>query len=138
MGGGLLGYGDSAQISNSYATGNVSGGQSADVGGLIGVAQNGTFESSYSTGAVSGGEYSYVGGYMGDGIQFEIQDCYWDTTTSGTSDGIGDGGQTGLTGLTTEQLQAGLPKGFKKKIWAESGSINNGFPYLRENAPDKN
>jgi len=35
-----------------------------------------------------------------------------------------------VTGLTTEQFQAGLPAGFQPPFWAESADINNGFPYL--------
>jgi len=57
--GGIAGYASS--ISNSYATGNVSG--TGDyVGGLAGRA-NGSIENSYATGNVSGN--SYVGGLAG-------------------------------------------------------------------------
>ena len=38
-------------------------------------------------------------------------------------------------GLTTEQLQSGLPPGFLSKFWLESANINNGLPYLRQNSP---
>ena len=34
----------------------------------------------------------------------------------------------GITGLTTAQLQSGLPAGFNPSIWAESASINGGLP----------
>jgi hypothetical protein len=41
----------------------------------------------------------------------------------------------GVTGLTTEQLQSGLPEGFDPSIWGESADINGGLPYLLANPP---
>ena len=41
----------------------------------------------------------------------------------------------GITGLTTAQLQSGLPAGFDPSIWAESPNINGGLPYLITNPP---
>jgi len=58
-------------------------------------------------------------------------------TTSGTNQGTGGGNVSGITGLTTQQLQAGLPKGFTKKTWAENAKVNNGLPYLIDNPPEK-
>jgi hypothetical protein len=43
--------------------------------------------------------------------------------------------QSGLTGLTDAQLKSGLPPGFDPKIWGQSPSINNGYPYLLSNPP---
>jgi len=50
---------------------------------------------------------------------------------------VGIGKSTGITGLTTQQLQSGLPTGFDPKIWAENPNINNGLPYLIANPPPK-
>jgi len=61
--GGLVGHNYAGSISNSHATGNVSGG--FFVGGLAGSNQYGAISSSYSTGNVSGS--SYVGGLVGYG-----------------------------------------------------------------------
>lgn len=121
-------------INNSYATGAVTGGADAEVGGFSGEAGS-PIEDSYSTGAVAGGTGSVVGGFSG-------AECYctnsdWDTTTSGTDQGTGFGNVSGLIGLTTEQLQSGLPNGFDPKVWAENPNINNGFPYLIANPPPK-
>jgi hypothetical protein len=130
--GGLIGL-DEGGTSNSYATGTVTGGTSAYVGGLDGEA-DGALTTSYSTGAVNGGSGSLAGGFVGyPGAK--MSDCYWDTTTSGTDNGTGGGNRTGLTGLTTTQLQSGLPTGFDPTIWAEDKKINHGFPYLINNPP---
>jgi hypothetical protein len=64
-----------------------------------------------------------------------MSDCYWDTTTSGTDEGVGYGGSSGLAGLSTEQLQSGLPAGFKAKVWSEKSTIDDGFPFLKANSP---
>lgn len=124
-------------IVNSYATGAVDGGfaGAGDVGGLA--AENGppgTISTSYSTGVVADG--NVVGGGVGDnGNESAFLDDYWNTTTSGTSTGVGEGEATGVTGLTSQQLQSGLPAGFDPMVWAENPNINNGFPYLINNPP---
>jgi filamentous hemagglutinin family protein len=61
--GGLVGYNSSPLISNSHATGDVSGGGS-DVGGLVGYnSATGAVNGSYAWGSVFGA--SYVGGLIG-------------------------------------------------------------------------
>ncbi|HEY1614825.1 MAG TPA: GLUG motif-containing protein [Rhizomicrobium sp.] len=148
-------------ITQSYATGNVSG---LDVGGLISVNQ-GEIDNSYATGTVTGTfDGSLVGGMAGEDAaittsystgmvgcttgcevggfvgraDFVHQDDYWDTTTSGTDQGTGDlGNGAGITGLTSRKLKSGLPSGFDSSIWAEDKKINNGFPYLINNPPEK-
>ena len=130
--GGLAGGG--SFITNSYATGAVQSGsgRQVKVGGLTG---SGSFVStSYSAGSVAGGGDSEVGGFMGEGHKNSFQD-YWDVDTSGTSQACGAGNCAGVSGLTTDQLQSGLPAGFDPKIWAEAPEINGGLPYLRANPP---
>jgi hypothetical protein len=152
--GGLVGYfladpSTPGTISNSYATGAITGGQNANsgqnvnVGGLIGVTSvaggSGSVVDSYSTGALTGGAGSFVGGLIGYDAQQANTDDYWDIDTSGVSDpsqGAGNiANDPGITGLTTAQLQSGLPAGFDPSIWAESPSINGGLPYLIANPP---
>jgi hypothetical protein len=48
---------------------------------------------------------------------------YWDTTTRGIDDGVKGGNESGVTGMTTQQLQSGLPKGFSAKVWGENPNI---------------
>jgi hypothetical protein len=128
-------------IQNSYSTGAVSVGADGQAGGLVGRNPNPhvnkpTVYTSYSTGAVSGVSPSEVGGFAGaNGVA--QSDTYWDTTTSGTTQGVGKGNKTGITGLTTQQLQSGLPRGFDPSVWGEKPNINNGLPYLLANPPPK-
>jgi hypothetical protein len=139
--GGLIGN-DNGLVENCYAEGAATIGNSGEVGGLAG-ENDLTIETSYSTGAATGGPRTDVGGSLGyDGSQVDggsVSDIYWDTTTSGItnlSQGAGNiANDPGITGETSAQLQAGLPAGFDPTIWAESPSINNGFPYLINNPP---
>ena len=68
-----------------------------------------------------------------------VTDVYWDLDTSGISDPSQGAGNSanypGITGLTTAQFQSGLPSGFDPSVWAQSPSINNGYPYLIANPP---
>jgi hypothetical protein len=41
----------------------------------------------------------------------------------------------GITGLSTAQLQSGLPAGFDPTVWGENANINSGLPYLLANPP---
>lgn len=134
--GGFAGVDDAAGIiKNAYATGDVSGkGSSTSAGGFLGNLGGDTgdggyalVKDSYSTGTVSIGEFSSSGGFASVSAPSgpKIVDCYWDVTTSGITDPDGFG-----KGLTTQQLQAVLPKGFSAKDWAIDPKINNGLPYL--------
>jgi hypothetical protein len=129
-------------VSNSYSLGEVTGkGTKAALGGLLGyLDEDGNVETCYSIGKVSSkGEGADIGGFIGvdDGLTDSASDCYWDTSTSGTGSGTGEGNVSGLTGLTTKQLQSKLPAGFDPSIWAQDKKINNGFPYLVANPPEK-
>src|SRR5262249_24507016 len=54
-----------------------------------------------------------------------------DTTTSGTSTGVGTDSSSGVTGLTTAQLSGALPSGFSSSIW---GNVRNQTtPYILSN-----
>ena len=146
--GGLVGYSFGGIITNSYATGAISGANNASVGGLIGTSADSDFHSnpvltdSYSTGSVSGGSGATVGGLIGqDAADAENSNNYWDMDTSGINDPHQGAGNVrndkGITGLTTEQFLAGLPKGFKNKVWSEKAPLNAGFPYLIDDPPPK-
>lgn len=127
-------------ISDSYATGSVSGQQNTEDGGLSG-HNEGTVAQVYSTGAPSGGAGSYVGGLFGYDVRRKHSNtaAYWDTDTSGItnlSQGAGNiPNDKGITGMTTEEFQSGLPEGFDSMIWAEDPEINDGLPYLLNNPP---
>jgi len=143
--GGLVGDSGSAlNVSNCYATGSVTGKDGARLGGLIGResfrSTTSTLQASYSTGLVTGGANGgIVGGFIGLDDIASVTSAYWDTTTSGitnSSQGAGSPSNApGITGLTTTQLQSGLPSGFDPGVWAENPGINNGLPYLIANPP---
>jgi hypothetical protein len=138
--GGLIGSnGGRITISQSYAKGKVGGGTT--LGGLIG--SNGTkVTQTYSTTTLQniGRKDRDVGGLIGND-EGRISSSYWDTSTSrikSPKKGAGSPRKDrGITGLTTEQLQSGLPTGFDPKFWAEDPKINNGLPYLIDNPPEK-
>ncbi|HSC18680.1 MAG TPA: hypothetical protein VLC74_07175 [Rhizomicrobium sp.] len=124
-------------VSDSYALGHVAGGDQSWVGGLFGYS-GGRLTNVYSTGSVSGGQNSVVGGLIGaSGSNGAISNAYWDITTSGTSNAVGNGNSTGITGLTTDQFKAGLPSGFAPGTWKEKSAVNAGYPYLSSNPPPK-
>lgn len=134
LAGGLVGNNIGTSIVNSYATGFTLGGVSSTVGGLVG-KNDGAVGDSYSSGPVVSGSGNAVGGFIGNDLgAADLTDTYFDITTSGQSHGVGNNtGYPGITGLTTEQFQAGLPSGFDPQIWAEDPGINGGLPYLLAN-----
>jgi hypothetical protein len=149
--GGLLGVlGSGSTLSNAYATGSAtatgSGNSTAAAGGLIGYLYDDStpVDATYSTGAVSatatcGVNCEYAGGFAGIGSGNPTTNSYWDTDTSGTSFGCGDGSCSGVTGLTTVQLKdpsLTYVVGFDSGTWT-IGTLNGGFPYLIANPPPK-
>lgn len=127
-------------ITNSYATGRVEAkGEGALVGGFSGgtSTNNDSYSTSYFAGELKVKGSATLGGFLGGDYGGTFQDNYWDTTTSDTDAGTGEGNVSGITGLTTKQLQSGLPPGFDSTIWAEKKGINNGLPYLIANPPVK-
>ncbi len=122
--GGLIGTFSGGTLTDAYATGAVSGDNY--VGGLIGLTEGGAITNVYSTGAVSGA--SAVGGLVGLNHSGSISAGYWDTETSGTGLGVGANftGQL-VTGLTTAQMQGGIPASFNSAIWGSGSGL---FPYF--------
>lgn len=152
--GGLVGLASISKIEDNISTGSVSGYKI--IGGLIGdyegsyqaglrsIERNtsmGTvsgvdfvggfvgsevlaaiFFENYSTGTViTNGNAAHVGGFFGQLDVCYCQNNYWNTETSGR---MTDNG--GATGLTTSQLQSGLPTGFSS-AWATGPGL---YPYL--------
>ena len=112
--GGLIGRNvGGASLMQSYATGAATATAAAGTamaGGLIGNhISTGTVTQTYATGvatsaspsgtAVAGG---LIGSATGTGA---ITSSYWDTDTSGRTNAVGSGASTGITGLTTSQMQ---------------------------------
>lgn len=97
--GGLTGENEGT-VSKSYSVGNVSGTQ--QVGGLSGINDDGEISESYAAGDVSGN--SDVAGLIGVNGG-NLSNGYWDTESTGQSEGIGRGDFDGATGLTTSEMQ---------------------------------
>jgi filamentous hemagglutinin family protein len=83
--GGLVG-GNDGSIQQSYATAAVTG--TDQVGGLVGVT-SGTLTTSYATGNVQGA--TLTGGLVGNFYAGAISQSYWDSVTTGQSNGLGSG-----------------------------------------------
>ena len=80
--GGLVGLIKGGSITNSYATGSVTG--FTDVGGLVGSGSSATITNCYATGSVTGG--IDVGGLVGSGSSATITNCYATASVTGNSD----------------------------------------------------
>jgi hypothetical protein len=143
MVGGLVGWNEGSTISDSYATGNVTFApaphtKQSRVGGLVGQA-DGQVSNTYSSGLVRARQ-ARKGGVAGIASTSGIfTNSYWDFDTSQIDDPAQGAGrpsnEPGITGLTDAQLRSGLPTSFDPAIWAQSASINNGYPYLLANPP---
>ena len=134
--GGLIGY-NNGGVQNAYSLGAVTGGD--QLGGLVG-SNTGSLHEVYSTGQVSaaaGATPTQVGGLVGAGAGSDIANAYWDLDTSGINDttqGAGDQPSlTGITGLTTTNLQASLPSEFSGSAWAIVAGRS--YPYLLWQVP---
>ena len=130
--GGLVGEMGGAAVTNSYSIGDVVEGSPA--GGVVGLVESGTITTSYFAGRVE--TKGLRGGFIGEN-DGTTDSCYWDTSRNKKDNGVGEGSDTGITGLTNQQFRSGLPSGFDLTIWAQDRSINKGFPYLIANPPER-
>jgi filamentous hemagglutinin family protein len=134
--GGLVGFDYAGNITQSYATGSVTSGTSMGragiCGGLIGSIEStiATVSQSYSTGGVTGAS-GYIGGFAGSNLG-TVSGSYWNTVTSGLSHAVATGpsagSSAGITGLTTANLEGGLPAGFDPTVWQHTTKVNSGAP----------
>lgn len=120
-------YGGS--ITNCYARGAVtsetSGTSWAD-GFAVSGDGSGAVINCYSTGAVSGATYSY--GFSPD-PDLVATNCFWDTETSGQTDGgVGTGKTTAQMKTKTTFMNAGWDF---ITVWAMRPDRNNNYPYLQ-------
>lgn len=101
-------------------------------GGFAGSINGGEIIDCYSTGAVTGSEEAYLGGFCG-GNWGDIDECFWDTETSGLD--TSDGG-TGMTTLEMKDWETFSDAHWdiylddNDRIWARSDVCNNGYPCL--------
>ncbi len=120
--GGLVGE-NSGDITDSYATGTVTGRKRT--GGLVGSNWvSGTITNSHATGAVTG--TWYTGGLVGDNAGGTISNSFWDTDTSGQFVSAGGTGKT-----TAEMLQSStfIAAGWDyENIWQQQDGET--YPYF--------
>ena len=120
--GGLVGNNRIGTVSDCYGIGAVDGGKNA--GGLVGNNMYGTVSNCYSAGTINGS--INIGGLVGlNG--YEVEKCFWDTTTSGQL--TSDGG----TGKTTTQMRFSTT--FTNAGWKFPSIWNicegSSYPYLQ-------
>ncbi|MDZ7717555.1 MAG: GLUG motif-containing protein [Balneolaceae bacterium] len=127
--GGLVGLNDGS-ISNSHATGSVNG--AFNISGLVGT-NGGIISNTYATGNVSG--TGLIGGLVGS-IEpgNTITNSYWNTETSGTNTGAGEGDASGTTGLTSTQMrqEASFTDFDFTDTWQIESGMYTSYPYLQE------
>ncbi len=129
--GGLVGYEILGSNTDCYSTGSVQG--SSIIGSLVGFETLGTITDSYATGLVNGSS-SPTGGLVGSQQYTNpITDSYFDTTSTGQSQGIGSGSLPGVFGEvdTAMKTEATFSSWDFSKTWGISSAINQGYPYLR-------
>lgn len=103
--GGLVGL-LTDNLKNSYATGAVIASGNVYIGSLVG-EQRSTIENCYATGAVTVTDAgTSIGGLVGRQGNTTITASYYNTETTGMTQGVGekDDTNTGTTGLKTEQM----------------------------------
>ena len=112
--GGLIGRNlGAATVTQAYATGAASAtaaSGAAMAGGLVGYqASTGAVTQTYATGTASATSVSgtaaaggLIGAITGTG---GVTASYWDTITSGMTNAVGSGTSSGISGLTTAQMQ---------------------------------
>ncbi len=131
--GGLVGFHESGEIKNSYATGDITS-RGNHAGGLIGQI-HGTLENSFAVGSVEGD--SRTGGLIGwfhEPENPEVSNSYYDKENTGQSDDEGKG----FPKTTNEMLQQATfePEWDFDNIWQiDEGSSYPYFQWQSNNIP---
>lgn len=118
--GGIIGFNQTGNISNSYNMASVTGVGTTRIGGVVG--RGGNITNCFNTGIIA----NTLGTYNDGGINDEstvVTNSFWDTQTSGVT--VSGGG----TGLTTTQMkqQSSYTNWDFDTIW----EISDGYPYLK-------
>lgn len=132
-----FGFGGTSTIDNSYSRSAVIS-NAERAGGLIGGGDNALIiKNSYSTGTVSAPEFA--GGMIGLWGSIEVENLYFDTESSGMTEGVG--GIQGppvtpdITGKTTAEMKDNeivglLNAGNSDGPWSIDPNTNEGYPVL--------
>jgi len=104
--GGLVGRNFNGSISNCFAIGSITGGDSAEnFGGLCGHNDFGTISDCYAAGSVTGSGCDYLGGLCGENYG-DIINCYATTTVVGKGESWNLGGLCGASTGTISNCYA--------------------------------
>ena len=149
--GGIAGEADGVSIFNCFSMGNIvttglatfrvySGG----IAGFFAPYNSPTIslENCYSTGtsSINGGNPndSFAGSLIGYLLVAAVQNCFWDTETSGMTGSVGSivsATVENFVGLTTAEMKQSshfISAGWDfVNMWNINPEINNGYPYLR-------
>lgn len=129
--GGLVGHMIHSSAQNCYARGNVDGND--HVGGFTGGMGSSEIyiRNCYCTGTVTSTDPATTGGFAGIGYPEAVQNCYWDTESSGCpSSPVGEGRTTAQMTLPyADNTYLGWDFA---SIWDhDSDGLNSGYPILR-------
>jgi hypothetical protein len=138
--GGLVGILTSnSLLRNSYYNGNISGNWGIYHAGLVGMPQvSSLIEKCYVASSVNffgtGIPYSIAGSVSSAG---EVKNCFWDMESTFVEEAFGSifaATIVDATGQTTAQMkQASTYTGWDfTNVWAINETINDGYPYLRQ------
>ena len=131
------------QISNSFATGSVTGTGSSYLGGLIGnfaAAAKGGIQNTYALGTVSGS--TNMGGFLGSlTAGSTLQNNFWNSTNNAglhTVNGSVAGktsATAGIASLSTTDMQtlSNFSGWDTNSVWQSLSYFNNQLPFLRQN-----
>ncbi|MDR1558703.1 MAG: chitobiase/beta-hexosaminidase C-terminal domain-containing protein [Clostridiales bacterium] len=127
--GGLIGLNSAGKVEYCYSLANVSiSGSGSIAGGLIGVLSGGSVRYSYAAGRMTPVSVN-VSGLIGRIDSAASTDSvYYDSDAAGRGDAVG-------IALSTSQAKtvAAYPGWDFNNIWDIYRSVNNGYPYLRNN-----
>ena len=128
--GGIFGDTDGGTLADLYNLGSVTGNIAGGIAGQINLSI-GSIGTSYNAGKVSG---PTAGGFAGNYVKGSVSNCYFDQTTSQTSDAAGNGvDMTGMVaGLPTLGFASDstLPAGFSGTVWLIGSDGKITYPYL--------
>jgi hypothetical protein len=121
-------------IINSYSTSRVLG--SAQVGGFIGKIQSANISNSYATGLVTatGVNFWQYGGFNAEQWWGGSTFCFWDINSTNAISRFRRSCCIGKTTLEMKQQSTYAGWDFTN-VWAINPEINSGYPYLKNNPP---
>jgi len=125
--GGIIGSATNGQVINCYSTADVEATGTSECWAGGGIGQNGgaAVASCYSTGTVTYANSTSTGGFCGKQDAGTIDNCFWDTETSGMSTSNGGTGKT-----TAEMKDPRTFTAWDMTTWVVLSYLNNGYPEL--------